>query len=255
MAEEHNFNISHNVIGPDVQDGGYGHYIQIQGIVGLTIDNNAFEGPPDYDYEQCAANASHLNVLHIDTGGQRNVRFDNNIIWHSQSCGDTVLIQDSPTDNITINNNLDVEDPTCNTSGCDANPLVVQAPHGLKFEHNTFVNDTRGIALGGTSDTTYSDPHNMTAEYNIATPVIAGDRDFSLWNCSSSCTTRDNVSGDRSAKAVLRGPGNVVKWSPSWATTTWIPVSGPGYAPPPLGYYHPKGLALTGAGYQGRIGP
>jgi hypothetical protein len=255
MAEEHNFVISQNVIGPDIQDGGYGHYIQIQGIAGLAIDNNAFEGPPDADYEHCAANASHLNVLHVDTGGQRNVTFDNNIIWHSRSCGDTVLIQDSPMDNITIKNNLDVEDPTCKTSGCDANPVLVQAPHGLKFEHNTFVDATRGIALGGTSGTTYSDPHNMTAEDNIATPVIAGDRDYSLWKCSSSCTAQDNVSADRSAKTVLRGTGNVVKWRPSWATASWMPVSGPGYEPPPPGYYKPTGLALPGAGYQGRIGP
>lgn len=255
MAEEHNFVISRNVIGPSIQDGGYGHYIQVQGISGLTIDNNAFEGPPDPSYERCAADGSHLNVLHVDTGGQRDVTFDNNIIWHSQSCGDTVLIQDSPTDNITIRNNLDVEDPTCETSGCDANPVLVQAPHGLEFQHNTFVNATRGIALGGTSGTTYTDPHSMTAEYNIATPVITGDRNYSLWNCSSSCTTQDNVSADWSAKTVLRGTGNVVRWMPSWTRTSWMPVSGPGYEPPPPGYYRPTGLALKGAGYEGRIGP
>jgi hypothetical protein len=260
ISTQLNWVVSHNVIGPYIQDGEYGHYIQIQGISGLTMDNNAFEGPPDASYEDCAANgsASHLNVLHIDTGGQRNVTFDNNIVWHSQTCGDTVLIQDSPTDNIQIENNLDVEDPTCATMTpypCDANPVLVQAPHGLTFNHNTLVNVERGSSFGGTCATCYSDPQNMTAEYNIGTPSISGDEDFNLWKCSSSCTTQANVSADTSANTVLGGIGNLVKWTPSWRTTSWTPVIGPGYQPPPSGYYQPTALAILGAGYQGQVGP
>ncbi len=263
MREERNFVISHNVIGPYIQDGGYGHYVQIQGISGLTMNNNAFEGPPDPGYDDCAANgsASHLNVLHVDEG-QINVTFDNNIMWHVRTCGESVLIQNTPMDNMTIENNLDVEDPACNSNdsnGCQAESVLIEAPHSLAFEHNTSVNAARGITLGyvSSADGTYTDPHGMTAEYNITVPAPgeSGETNYGTWDCTRFCATRHNVSADSSAETMLRGTDNTVKWTPSWATTSWTPTSGPGYESPPFGYYRPTALAITGAGYQGHIGP
>lgn len=264
IAEESNFVFSHNVVGPDIQDGGYGHYIQVQGIAGLTVNNNAFEGPPDPAYENCAADgsASHLNVLHVDTG-QTNVTFDNNILWHVQTCGQSVLIQNTPMDNIAVNNNLNVDDPACNTNAsnsCQAQFALVEAPHGLTFEHNTVVNAARGITLGyvaGGAEATYTNPENMTAQDNIAAPTSgeAGGSNYSTWRCTSSCDAQSNVSADSTANSVFGGGGNVIRWAPRWMTTSWTPVAGAGYQPPPSGYYQPTGLAISGAGYQGQVGP
>jgi len=210
----------------------------------------------------------HNNVLHID-GGQSNVTFDNNIMWYTESRAQTVLIQDSPMDNITIANNLDVEAPNCETDGdCNTDPYEVYAPHGLTFETNTTINAAWGIELAPTSSTSYSSGENMTAEDNITVPVPAdgpsngGETNYSVWGCSSSCTAQDNVSADTSANDVFGGSGNIVNSTPSWTTTSWTPVSGPGYELPPPGYYQPVGLVLTsgsqvlaGAGYVGYIGP
>jgi hypothetical protein len=136
--------------------------------------------------------------------------------------------------------------------------------HGLTFEHNTSVNAAWSIILGHVYSYTYNDPQNMTAQYNLTAPV-SGDRgelNYGEWNCTSSCSTGNNVSADSSASGTLRGSGNVTNWTPSWTTTSWTPVSGPGYLPPPPGYYQPPGLlaksgtqVLVGAGYQGYIGP
>jgi hypothetical protein len=254
-TEQLNWTISHNVIGPDIQDGGYGHYIEIGGVAGATINNNAFEGPPDPAFENPT---SHLNVLHIDNG-KRNVTFANNIMWHVDARAQTVLIQDTPMDNIDIENNLDVEDPACETDAkCYTSPLTVYAAHGLRFKHNTYVNGAWSVSLAQTG-LGYPDPKNMTAEYNIVAPVSAlGARtqpNFSDWTCKSLCVTDHNVSGDGSADSTLGGTGNATNWTPSWTTTSWVPVSGPGYKPPPRGYYQPRGLAISGAGYQGHIGP
>jgi hypothetical protein len=261
-TEQFGWNISHNVIGPYIQYGGDGHYIQIGGISGpATINNNAFEGPSDPAYE---TSASHLNVLHIFNGGT-NVTFDNNIIWHSDARAQSVLIADEPLQNIDIENNLDVEDPACETdSNCYTSPYFVEGMHGLTFEHNTSVNAAWSIILGHVYSYTYNDPQNMTAENNLTAPVSGdrGETNYGEWNCTSSCTTANNVSADGSASSTLRGSGNVVNWTPSWTTTSWTPVSGPGYLPPPPGYYQPPGLVarsgsqvLVGAGYQGYVGP
>lgn len=252
--EEFNWTISHNVIGPDIQYQGYGHYIEIGGVSTATIDHNAFEGPPDPKYENPT---SHLNVLHVDNG-KSDLTFANNLIWHCGCRAQTLLIQDTPMDHITIENNLDVEDPACETdSNCYTSPLTVYAAHGLTFEHNTYVNGAWSVSLAQTA-LGYSDPRNMTARYNISAPASAlgaEQPNYSDWNCTSSCLTGLNVSGDTSANSTLGGTGNVVNWTPSWTTTSWTPVSGPGYKPPPAGYYQPKGLAIAGAGYHGQVGP
>jgi hypothetical protein len=254
-AEQRKWTISHNVIGPHIQDGGYGHYIEIGGVAGATINNNAFEGPPDPAFENPT---SHLNVLHIDNG-KSDVTFANNIMWHVKARAQTVLIQDTPMDNIDIENNLDVEDPACETdSNCYTSPLTVYAAHGLRFSHNTYVNGAWSVSLAQTG-LGYSDPHDMTAQYNIVAPASAlgstTQPNYSDWTCTSSCVTDHNVSGDGSANSALGGTDNVANWTPSWTTTSWTPVSGSGYKPPPHGYYQPEGLDISGAGYQGHIGP
>ncbi len=258
ISEELNFVVSHNVIGPYLQDGSDGHYIQVQGISGLTMNNNAFEGPPDPSYQNCAANgsASHLNVVHVDTG-ETNFTFDNNILWHTGACGQSVLIQDTPLDNIAMVNNLDVEDPSCGPApSCESTFALVEAPHGFAFEHNTIVNALRGTTLGYTTGGTYTDPNGMTGEYNIAAGhAEVGEQDYDSWKCSSSCTTGYNTSQDSSATSVFGGSGNVVNWTPTWTTTSWTPVSGPGYRASPAGYYQPASLSIANAGYQGHIGP
>jgi hypothetical protein len=261
-TEQFGWTIAHNVIGPYIQYGGDGHYIQIGGISGpVTINNNAFEGPSDPAYE---TTSSHLNVLHIFNGGT-NVTFDNNIIWHSDARAQSVLIADEPLQNINIQNNLDVEDPACETdSNCYTSPYFVEGMHGLTFEHNTSVNAAWSIILGHVYSYTYSDPQNMTATYNLTAPVSGdrGETNYGEWNCTSSCTTGNNVSADSSASGTLHGSGNIVNWAPTWTTTSWTPVSGPGYQAPPPGYYQPPGLltksgssVLVGAGYQGLVGP
>jgi hypothetical protein len=262
MAEEQNFTFSHNVVGPYILDQDVrGHYIQIQGISGFTADNNAFEGPADPSYLDCASDGSqsHLNVLHID-GGESNLTFDNNLMWHDQTCGDTVLIQNTPLDNVQIEDNLDIEDPACNNNtanGCQAEFALVEAPHGLTFNNNTSVNAARGITLGYVSsgDSTYTDPQSMTAQNNITAPSPGqtGESNYGLWDCTSSCTTQNNTSADTSAN-ILGGTGNVLNWTPSWTTTNWTPPTG-AYTPPPTGYYQPTGLGISAAGYQGSIGP
>ena len=254
-TEQFNWTISHNVIGPEIQYRGYGHYIEIGGVTRATINNNAFEGPPDPEYENPT---SHLNVLHVD-GGQSDVTFTDNIMWETDVRAQTVLVEDTPMDNIAIENNLDVEDSACEAdANCYTHPVEVDAPHGLTFEHNTFIYGTLGMLLGRVVGTSYRDPRNMIAEYNIAAPATragGGEQNYDVWDCVSSCAAHDNTSADSSASMVLGGTGNVINWTPSWANTNWTPVNGPGYQPPPSNYYKPVGLSISAAGYQGYIGP
>lgn len=252
-----NFVIAHNVIGPSINYEGYGHYIQVGGINGLVVNNNAFEGPQYWGVDQDLT--SHLNVLHVD-GGQTNVTFDNNIMWHTDTRAQSVLMQNAPMNNITMENNLDIEDPQCETdSNCNSSPADIEAAHGLSYEHNTTVNAAWSILLGevASGDDTYTDPQDMIAEDNIAVGnSVQGNSNYGLWQCTSSCTIQDNTSEDSSANSTLGGTGNVVNWTPSWITTSWTPVDGPGYVPPPAGYYQPTDLSsIAGAGYQGQIGP
>jgi hypothetical protein len=276
-GSEQNFTFSHNVVGPYLLDGTSGapyhaergHYIQAASsgtptsadISGLTIDNNAFEGPPDSSVLSCDPDGSesHLNVAHIE-GGETDVTFNNNILWYTDTCGDAVLIQDSPLDDVTVDNNLDVEDPGCPTATpypCNSIFALIEAPHGLTFNNNTAVDAALGAAsLGGTCGDCYSNPNNMTAENNIAAPdPLTGYFNYGQWHCDTSCATQDNISADNSANTVLGGTGNTVNWTPTWTTTNWTPASGPGYQPPPTGYYQPTSPATTNAGYQGQIGP
>jgi hypothetical protein len=245
--------ISHNVMGPGQNYGGAGHYIQGQ-WVGATIDNNAFEGPTVFN-----ANA-HNNVLHCYTTnppGCQNITFENNIIWHAQSRAQTILISDNNLTNIHIDNNLDIDDPACgSTLDCPASPWFVEKGYGYTLMHNTSVSAVWSVNLGTCGDGCVSNPNTWDAEYNIAvgTPQ-SGQSNYGTWACQSTCTLAHNTSQDSSATTDWGGTGDVNNWTPTWQTTTWTPINGPGYQPPPTGYYQPTNLSITTAGYQGQIGP
>ena len=147
-----------------------------------------------------------------------NITFNNNIIWHSDARAQSVLIADDPLNNITIQNNLDIEDPACETnSNCYTSPYFVEGMHGLTFQHNTSVNPAWSLVFGHVYSYTYSDPQNMTAQYNITVPAPGdhGETNYGEWTCTHACATQNNVSADTSANTVLGGTGNVVKWTPT----------------------------------------
>ena len=253
-TEQFNWTIAHNVLGPGENYGGAGHYIQIGGITGVTINNNAFEGPAVFN-----ANA-HNNVFHCFSFGPTactNVTFDNNIMWEADSRAQSVLITDYDLQNIQIENNLDIEDPACESgSSCPSSPFFVDKANGVTLLHNTSVNAPWSINLSQCGDGCISNPDNYDDEYNIATGVPqSGQASYGSWGCTSSCLAQYNTSQDNSANTVLGGTGNVINWTPTWQNTNWTPVNGPGYQPPPTGYYQPTGLSINTAGYQGHVGP
>ena len=89
------FTFSHNVCGPGIgaaatSDAGASHYIQIGGITGVLADNNAFLGPMDPNYAKAGL---HNNVFHV-FGSSRDVEFSNNLMWHTQSRGQTILLEE-----------------------------------------------------------------------------------------------------------------------------------------------------------------
>jgi hypothetical protein len=252
--QEQAFTFSHNVCGPgigydDTSSAQPGHYIEIGGITGVTVDNNAFVGPSD---PNAAPVGLHLNVFHIFNGAS-NVDFSNNILWHTDSIGQAVLFQDGHYDNVTINGNLDIEDPSCATSGgnCTSYSFWASDAHGLSFQNNTVVNSYWGMLLteSQTSDD-YNGGTGYTVAHNIAVNTIDGP-DISYGECVSSCLFDYNVTDDASAKQG-GSTHNVVNWKPNWTTTNWTPATP--YSPPPAGYYQPTGLPFT-AGYAGSIGP
>lgn len=75
------FTFSHNVRGPGVGAGAVSgtwaaHYIQVGGISGMTVRNNAFLGPMDPGYQ---AAQLHNNVLHV-FGDASGIDFSGNLI-------------------------------------------------------------------------------------------------------------------------------------------------------------------------------
>src|SRR5262249_50252643 len=135
---EKNFTFSHNVCGPGVGKGATtstdpSHYIEIGGIDTAKVDNNAFVGPMDTNYINAGL---HNNVFHVFGGGS-NVDFSNNIVWHTQSRAQTMLLQEGHYDNITVRNNLIAEDPSCfQSTGCITESMEIYAPHGLDVANN-----------------------------------------------------------------------------------------------------------------------
>lgn len=261
------FTFSHNVCGPGIgyeEDPSFGaHYIQTDGVNGFDVVNNAFEGPPD---PRTVTYANHLNVLHV-WGSSTDVDFSNNIIWHTRTLGQMLLLGDntytSRLDKITISNNLDVEDPACGPgSDCLAYSMYSFPVHGMTWTHNTIIASVWGVGLGVRASCTsacYASSTGMTGEYNLAAPVCGSkpdcSQDYTAFACEGPpCLIGHNVSADGSADSALGGHANIIDWRPAYVTTSWDPTSGSQWNPPPAGYYRPVGLPYA-AGYQGPVGP
>ena len=229
-----NWTFSHNVCGPGIGYGGSSddHYTQTEGIDGLTMDNNAFEGP--FDSGAVAAGA-HNNVTHACGS---DLEFSNNIVWHADSPAQTVLWgDDCPVQTARADNNLFVEDPGCG-SICPTVSLWAESANGVTFNNNTIQTNT-GPPAGGIF--VRSNVIGLTAQNNLAAGMTNGDGDFSF----GSCTCSGNVAQD--------GTGDT-KWNPRWQSTSWTPNDGSPWVPPPSTYYKPSGISAV-AGYQGSIGP
>ena len=241
--------------GQATADSDGGQYIQIGGWNTGTIDNNAFEGPAD---PSNARLGRHFNVIH-GNGGSADLDISRNIFWHTDPLPSNVRLQSGPQNNITIDNNLEVD--AIGEEGSNVpEGFVVNSVHGLQFAHNTVVNAFWGATYIGAPCTDQPDCYptstNMTGEYNISVPVMGpgSNPNYWAWECLSDCTTDHNVSADGSANSVMHGTHNLVSWTPRFATTTWTPHSGSPWSPPPPGYYQPTGLPWP-AGYQSNIGP
>ena len=237
-----NWTFSHNVCGPGIGQGGSidDHYIQTECVDGITVDNNAFEGP--FNSASLSAGA-HNNVMHACGN---HLVFDNNVLWHTDSRAQTLLWgDDGGVTSSEAKNNLIVEDQTCG-SLCPTISMWEDNGGGTGGDSNvTFSNNTI-LANGGQSVSggifTRAGTTSMTVQNNIAVGNTGGDGDYSLNSCAS-CS--GNVSDD--------GSGNMT-WSPSWQTTSWTPNNGAPWNPPPPGYYMPVGLSAS-YGHQGTIGP
>lgn len=110
-------------IGADATvSSGASHYLQIGGITGSTAQNNSFLGPMDRNYENAGL---HNNVLHV-FGGSSNIDFSSNLMWHTQSRGQAILLEEGHLNDVAINNSLDVENPSCDVaSNCSGYAIDV----------------------------------------------------------------------------------------------------------------------------------
>ncbi len=252
--QEHTFTFSGNVCGPGIGYGDQsstdpGHYIEIGGVTGISVDSNAFVGPADPNDSNIGL---HLNVFHV-FGDSSDVDFSNNLLWHTQTIGQALLIQEGHFDDVTINNNLDVEDPSCDNgnSNCTSYAFWTTDVHGLSFQDNTVVDSYWGVILTiYQTSQDYKGGTNYTVAHNIGVGT-ADNSDLSYGDCTSACVFDYNVTDDPSAH---QGGSThyVTSWAPHWATTSWAPTVP--YARPPAGYYQPVGLPFS-AGYQGTAGP
>ena len=276
-AAEDNVVVSHNVCGPDIGEGNPdAHYMQIDcdsgcstaAVNGLTVDNNAFEGPP---LTSVLAADAHLNILHACG---KNIQFENNITWLADTAAQSLLIgDDCPVTTLTVKNNLDVQQPSgCvgEGNGCPANSLWVDTGGGgaadVTMSNNTAYDSANCTSVGlsnpvcgGLYEGVGSDGESGTAHDNLmAMNAQPAGQDYTF---ASGITHNGNVSRDRT--------GDITGWSPCWQSTSWPgtnvpngPDDGSPWVPPPANYYKPVtsgGCANDGvtsaAGYQGTIGP
>jgi len=248
-----NFTFSHNVCGPGIGAGATvatqaSHYVQIGGVTGATVNDNAFLGPMDPNYINAGL---HNNVLHV-FGSSSGIDFSGNLMWHTESRGQTVLLEEGQFDDVTIADNLDVEDPRCDGAGpCSAYAVFVANAHGLRVQHNTIVDSYYGALLTRAAAGGYPDGQGYDVSNNILVHANGGTATLGFANCSSQCTADYNVAADRSARQ--RGATHVLAhWTPRWLSTTWAPATP--YVGPPPGYWRATGLSFA-AGYRGLVGP
>lgn len=262
-----NWTFSHNVCGPDIGNGNTGaHYLQAECVDGITVDNNAFEGPAN---SGAISAGSHFNVLH-SCGS--NLDYENNIQWHDDAVAQALLIgDDGQVTGLTVKNNLDVMDPGYCTglyNGCPSVAIWVDvcstctAPTSVMINNNTAYNSAApptGVVSGGIWAARSNETNDVTAQNNLmATQGNDGDLAITTPN-----TLSGNVVGDTSGGAAI------THWSPCWQDTSWPgtnvingPNNGSPWVPPPANYFKPLasgGCANHGvtnaAGYQGTIGP
>ncbi len=255
-------NFSHDVCGPDIGYGcnagtscnSGGHYIQMGNLADITIAHDAFLGPPNPNWNPtCNPSYSHINVLHV-TGSSENLTFSNNLIWHTEACGESVLLQSGIQSNLTFTNNLLVEAPGTGVGYS----MMLLGSDGLNLSNNTLEGsgiDSSGIDLNGDcTDCGQTDNEGVTAQGNLVVGYASpGNKDFSGWDCATgTCTSGGNVSDDGSALSWGPAAGNVGNWTPTFISTSWTPNTGSPWSPPPAGYYQPTNES---AGYQGTVGP
>ncbi len=213
------FTFDHNVCGPGIGYGDTaatqpGHYIEIGGIAGLSVDGNLFLGPADPGAGRAGL---HLNVLHI-FGGASNVDFSGNELWHTEAVGQALLLQEGRFDNIRIDGNLDVEDPLCQSANGPCSNYMIESAdaHGLWFEHNTVVGARWGVLLTVSNE---GGDYPSGSGYTVAHNLVIGSRsgpDISYGGCAEQCTFDYNVTDDGSAR---QGGARhaVVDWRPRWS--------------------------------------
>ena len=122
------------------------------GDVRLTLQAAADSGPQDrvvvHDYD-----ANHVDI-------------ENNIMWHTDSRAQTILIEEGQTNNVTIKNNLDVEDPANFTnSNIYTMAWDVNKSHGETIENNTakVTNIKPGVSDNGMTAVQGIEPGTMVA--------------------------------------------------------------------------------------------
>ena len=221
---EHNFVFSNNTCGPNIA----AHYTQIAGIDGLTEDNNRFIGPAG---SEAFTIDTHNNVLHI-FGDANNVDFSNNYMWHTDSEGQTILIQSGDFASVKLSNNLQVEDPKCQTnSECYSYAFSSCAINGFTYTNNTIIDSHWGVLFDndagdkscGTRDANQTIQHNIFASPDG--PPAGSELGFGDQG-SSGVSFDYNVSDDGSAGQA--GSKNYVQnWKPQFQDTE---------------YYQPEGL-------------
>jgi hypothetical protein len=221
---------SHNVCGPDIghNDLNDVHYVQAEGADGLVMDNNAFLGPPAPGVTEAG---SHLNVDH-SCGSD--LQFNNNIVWHTEAAGESVLWgDDCAIANGEANNNLIIETTTTSSGNPnDTYSILFDNGTGMTASNNTIINPTTYGAIVSENSS------GFTAHNN-------------LFDATHGCGFDAGSSTSGNASSV----GDCdVSWTPAWEDTTWAPNDGSPWNPPPADYYKPTGIAST-YGYQGSIGP
>ena len=234
-VEEHDFTVSGNVCGPGIGN----HYYQVGGIAGFIGRDNTMLGPVSADALAsggCGGGGCHNNVLMI-FGRSLEINWSDNVMRRTDSRGNTVLLVGPLTD-VTVDDNLDVEDPMCVTdANCHSTAYYLDNVHGLEFIGNTTIDSYWGLVLTRyeRSQGSLLSGRDYMIEHNIVAPAIPGGGINIEYNdCDSDCVYDYNVTGDSSAD---RGGAahSVTNWRPRWTELPWFQPLG---LPFPAGYPH-----------------
>jgi hypothetical protein len=206
-GQMHNFTFSHNVCGPGIGD----HYTQIGGIDSLTMNNNAFVGPPSHAHDNWP-DPPHNNILQV-FGDSNNVDFSHNTIRDAGARGQDLLFQHGSFTHVRLNNNLFVNEVLSFAIGlCPVNDLTVT--------NNTIVNSKWGTNIGNpnpggcglSSVSSNNISHNIIVATQSNTGLNIGP------SCTSGCVVDYNVTDDGSANQ-SGSTHPVANWTPRWTDT------------------------------------